>query len=119
MLIRELKDCDEITALDACRLRELLHPDKQDVDIRYSLAHARVAPFASTLAHKLKNSEVYYIVKGEGVVYINGVSSKVFPGSAVYIPPGAQQYIANTQDTELEFLCIVDPAWHADEEQKC
>lgn len=119
MLIKALKDCKEITALDGCRLRELLNPDKQDIEICYSLAHAKVAPLQATTAHKLKNSEVYYILSGEGVVYINDTSAKVGSGSVVYIPPGAKQYIVNTQQKDLEFLCIVDPPWRADEEQKC
>ncbi len=118
-MIKELKDCQEITALDGCCLRELLHPDKQDVKIRYSLAHAKVAPLKATAPHKLKNSEVYYILAGEGVMHINDFSSKVGPGSAIYIPPGARQYIVNTGREALEFLCIVDPAWHAGEEERC
>lgn len=119
MLIKSLKDCKEITALDGCRLRELLNPDKQDIEIRYSLAHAKVASLKSTAAHRLKNSEVYYIIAGGGTVFINDKPARVGPGDAVYIPPGAKQYIVNTQRCELEFLCIVDPAWRPDGEEVC
>lgn len=42
MFIRKHDECEEITAGDNCILREYLHPDKQDIDLRYSLAHARV-----------------------------------------------------------------------------
>jgi len=35
----------------------------------------------------------------------------VGPGQAVYIPPGAVQFIENAGPGRLAFLCIVDPAW--------
>jgi len=38
MFIKDLKNCDEFMAGDSTILRELLHPDKQDLDLRYSLA---------------------------------------------------------------------------------
>lgn len=44
MFIRELKDCDEFIAGDNCVLREILHPDKDNIALRYSLAHAVVRP---------------------------------------------------------------------------
>ncbi|MFN9674369.1 MAG: cupin domain-containing protein, partial [Microcystis sp.] len=42
MLIRKLLECEEFIAGDHTRLRELLHPDKQPLNLRYSLAHAWV-----------------------------------------------------------------------------
>jgi len=35
MLIQKLNACDEFIAGDGTQLRELLHPDKQAVDLRY------------------------------------------------------------------------------------
>jgi mannose-6-phosphate isomerase-like protein (cupin superfamily) len=35
----------------------------------------------------------------------------------VYIPPGAEQHIRNTGAGDLKFLCIVDPAWRAEDEE--
>jgi mannose-6-phosphate isomerase-like protein (cupin superfamily) len=52
-------------------LRELLHPDKADLAIRYSLAHAVVKPGLATTSHILKTTEVYYIMEGEGIMHIN------------------------------------------------
>ena len=53
MFIRRLKDCDEFIARDDSILRELLHPGKADLKIRYSLAHATVKPGARTKPHRL------------------------------------------------------------------
>ena len=40
MLVRNLNECEEFIAGDGTLLRELLHPDKQPLDLGYSLAHA-------------------------------------------------------------------------------
>lgn len=117
MRIRKLKECEEIIAGDNTRLRELLHPDGDyQFDGRYSLAHAEVEPGAKTLKHKLTTDEVYYILSGEGVMYIDNESAEVAAGDTIEIPPGAVQHIENTGRKTLTFLCIVDPAWRAEDE---
>ncbi|MHB8845115.1 MAG: cupin domain-containing protein [Nitrospirota bacterium] len=115
MIIR-LQDCPEFTAGDNCRLREILHPDKAQLALRYSLAHAVVAPGQTTWLHSLRTSEVYYIMSGEGSMHIDGEQRPVAPGDTVYIPPKAKQQITNTGSAELVFLCIVDPAWRKEDE---
>jgi len=117
MFIKDLKECEEFIAGDNTVLRELLHPDKADLAIRYSLAHAVVKPGLTSFPHRLKTSEVYYILDGNGTMFIDGEEQDVFPGQAIYIPPHARQYITNTGETDLVFLCIVDPAWRADDEE--
>ncbi len=117
MFVKNLQDCEEFIAGDDSLLRELLHPDKTDLAIRYSLAHAVVKPGQTSKPHKLKTSEVYYILEGEGIMHINQEFERVTPGQVIYIPPNSRQYIRNTGSSELKFLCIVDPAWrHEDEE---
>lgn len=117
MFIKRLSDCEEFTAGDGSLLRELLHPDKADIAIRYSMAHAVIKPGLATTPHILKTSEVYFIMEGEGIMHINDESSKVHPGTAIYIPPSSRQYIFNSGKTDLIFLCIVDPAWQREDEE--
>jgi mannose-6-phosphate isomerase-like protein (cupin superfamily) len=117
MFIKDLKDCEEFTAGDNSILRELLHPDKTDLAISYSLAHAVVRPGQTAIPHKLKTSEVYYILEGEGIMHINDEAKDVHPGQAVYIPPNSRQFISNTGKSDLVFLCIVDPAWRKQDEE--
>lgn len=117
MFIRRLSECEEFIAGDRSILREILHPDKADLAIRYSLAHARVGPREITTPHRLGTAEVYYILQGRGRMHIDEQIADVTAGDTVYIPPRATQYIENTLDSDLVFLCIVDPAWRvADEE---
>lgn len=117
MFIKRLKDCEEFIAGDDSILRELLHGEKMNLKIHYSLAHAKVPAGCKTKPHMLRTSEVYYILAGKGMVHINRDSNEVDSQSAVYIPPGSIQYIENTGNMDLLFLCIVDPPWReADED---
>lgn len=116
MFVRHLKDCEEFTAGDGSILRELLHPDKADLSIRYSLAHAVIKSGQTSIPHRLKTSEVYYILEGEGVMQINDEVEQVRDGHAIYIPPGSTQFIKNTGIRDLIFICIVDPAWKKEDE---
>jgi len=116
MFIKNLQDCREFFAGDNTILREILHPDKEKLDFRYSLAHAMLKPGKTSLPHKMKTSEVYYILEGEGIMHIDNETSKVFPRQAICIPPNAVQYIHNCGNSDLKFLCIVDPAWQKEDE---
>ena len=120
MLIRDIQNCEYFKALDNTILCELLHPAKEDagLEIRFSIAHAIVKPGETTLPHKLKTSvEVYYILEGEGRMYIDDESAEVHSGQAIYIPPNSKQYIQNTGKSDLKFLCIVYPMWRIEDEE--
>lgn len=116
MLIRKLQDCVEFLAGDATALRELLHPDKQPIDLRYSLAHAVLQPGQTSKPHSLRTSEVYYVLSGTGEMHIDSEAALIGPGDAVYIPPLSRQFVRCTSSVPLVFLCIVDPAWQAADE---
>ena len=117
MFLKYLKDCDEFIAGDGSILREFLHPDKANLKINYSLAYAKVTVGQATKPHKLRASEVYYILVGQGLMHINEHSFQVNPHCAIYIPPHSKQYIENIGESDLEFLCIVEPAWREEYEQ--
>lgn len=115
MRIRRLEDCAEIVANDGCRLRELLHPDKDGSGVAYSLAIAWVDPGESTLPHRLEgHREVYWIVEGRGTMHIGDEVAVVAAGDAVVIPAGATQWIENPGTGVLKFAAIVDPPWRAE-----
>ncbi len=116
MFIRRLEQCTTIIAGDHTILKEILHPDKAALALRYSLAHAVVPPETASLKHRLTTSEVYYILAGEGLMHIDAESQVVSASDTIYIPPGALQWIENTGNEPLAFLCIVDPAWQPEQE---
>jgi mannose-6-phosphate isomerase-like protein (cupin superfamily) len=117
MLIKDLKECKEIIAGDNTILKELLNPLKENIDIRYSLAYARLKPGQISLAHRLKSSEVYYILEGQGEMHIDDEKENVSKGQAIYIPLNSVQKIKNSGTVDLTFLCIVDPAWKPEDEE--
>src|SRR4030042_1172484 len=71
MIIKSLSSITGFKAGDSSFLRELLHPDKERLDIGYSLAHALVKPGQKTLPHRLKSAEVYYVLEGRGLMHID------------------------------------------------
>jgi mannose-6-phosphate isomerase-like protein (cupin superfamily) len=117
MRVKDLKDCAEFISGDRAVLRELLNPLKEDLALRYSLAWAKVLPGRTTRLHRLRTSEVYYILEGRGEMEVDEEKRTVGPGQAVYIPPRSRQCIRNTGRSSLIFLCIVDPAWKAEDEE--
>lgn len=115
MIIKHLKNLKEFTAGDNSWLKEIFNSKKENLKLRYSLAYAKVGRNKRTLKHRLKYSEVYFIIKGNGVMHIGKDKKTVKTGDTIYIPPNSVQYIENKGKVPLEFLCIVDPAW----EPKC
>ncbi len=116
MFLRRLDDCEKFIAGDRTVLREMLHPDKAPLELRYSLAHATLLPGERSTPHALRTSEVYYLLEGRGVMHIDDETREVGPGDTIYIPPRARQFIESTGSGELKFLCIVDPAWREEDE---
>jgi mannose-6-phosphate isomerase-like protein (cupin superfamily) len=120
VIIRKLDELEEIVALDDTRVRELLNPNHSDENLvsDYSLAHASLAQGRSSLPHRFKEaSEVYYILRGRGIMHIDSETAEVGPGEMIYIPPMSVQYIENVGEGSLNFLCIVYPAWKPDAEE--
>ncbi len=117
MLVTHVMKCPEFLAGDHTLLRELLHPSRAPVGIRYSLAHGRLEPGTRSKPHRLASSEVYYFLSGRGLVTIDEETVTVESGSVVCVPPGGTQFVDNSGDVMLEFLCLVDPAWTPEDEE--
>ena len=80
-------------------------------DEALSIARARVEPGVTTAFHKVvETAERYVILSGEGLVDLEGQDPEaVGMGDVVLIPPGAEQRITNTGDTDLVFLALCTP----------
>ncbi|MFW9918022.1 MAG: cupin domain-containing protein [Candidatus Thorarchaeota archaeon] len=120
MILKRFRDMKEIVALDDTRVREFLNPkhDEKGLILGYSLAHASIDVGKSSLPHRFKEaSEVYYILKGKGIMHIDDEATEVYPGDTIYIPPRGIQYIESVGTEKLEFICIVYPEWEPDAEE--
>jgi mannose-6-phosphate isomerase-like protein (cupin superfamily) len=111
-----LADRSEFLAGDHTRLREILHPAKHELKLGYSLAHGRLGPGQRSKPHTLSSSEVYYVISGHGRLTVNDRVTAIEAGTTVYVPPGGQQFLENIGTTDIEFLCLVDPAWRVEDE---
>jgi mannose-6-phosphate isomerase-like protein (cupin superfamily) len=116
MFIKNKIDCPEFEAGDKTLLRELIHPNNDSLDIGYSLAEARIEPGQSSLIHSLKSSELYYVLDGEGIIYIDTESRSIKKGDLVMVPADSTQSVTNNGKNDLIFLCIVEPFWTASTE---
>ncbi|MBX3334305.1 MAG: cupin domain-containing protein [Nitrospira sp.] len=111
-----LQDRPEFVAGDHTKLREIFHPAKHPLDLGYSLAHGKLSPGQRSKRHILKSSEVYYFISGQGRFTINDQVTQIEAGTTVYVQPGGDQFLENTGPVDIEFLCLVDPAWREEDE---
>jgi len=113
MFIKNLNECEEFTANDGCRIRELLHPENDTVNLPFSIAIATVDATGRSYRHKLNLTEIYYILEGTGRIHIDSECATVKVGDVIVIPAGASQWIENPDDKKLVFAAIVSPPWNA------
>lgn len=114
MILKDVQHIGFIPSKDACRIKEVIHPQGDDTSPGVSLAWAEVMPGRSTSLHRLDFIEIYYILEGCGRMHVNDEAADVIPGQAVYVPRGAVQYIENRGQDALRFLCICHPAYDSE-----
>jgi len=60
--------------------------------------------------HSHKHAEnIYYILKGKGIVELNGSRKLVEPHMVIFIPPKVKHSIINTGYEDLIFIVIASP----------
>jgi mannose-6-phosphate isomerase-like protein (cupin superfamily) len=112
-------DVDSIRSIlgsEGTQIKQILHPHNTMLGIRYSIIHCKVEAGKSSKTHKLKSSEVYFILNGKGIIHVDEQTTQLKKNQVIYIPPYSKQFIQNIGKTPLEFLCIVDPAWRKEDE---
>jgi len=98
------------------RIRELLHPKNDPINLPYSIAIARVEADKHSSKHTLEQTEVYYMLNGRGIMHIDDEIQETRAGDVILIPPGAIQWIENNGERELQFIAIVSPPWRAQDD---
>ncbi|HEY8110661.1 MAG TPA: cupin domain-containing protein [Candidatus Nitrosotenuis sp.] len=116
MIISDLNKCTPIPGSEGTKIRQIFHPHNTMLGIGYSVSQCTVEPGKSSKPHKLKSSEIYFVLKGRGILHIDDESSDIIESQAAYVPPSSRQFIENTGNVDLEFLCIVEPAWKQEDE---
>jgi mannose-6-phosphate isomerase-like protein (cupin superfamily) len=110
MEIASVSSAEPFATKDGSTIRELHHTAAQ------SLAEATLEPDQATQRHYHRaTEEIYFVVKGSGMMEVDGERAQIRPGDAVLIPPGAWHTLENNGTSEMRILCCcVPPYSHED-----
>lgn len=111
MSVRKDINIESIHGNEGTEIKQYFHPHNTLNGISYSLAQFSLEPRKKTLRHRLKSSEVYYILEGNARLTVDKEVFDIKKDDSVYVPPMSEQFIENTGNEKLRFLCIVEPAW--------
>lgn len=113
MEIRNREKQEPFTTKDGSTIRSLL--DLSNAPVKgQSLAEATLPSGGSTERHYHKVSEeFYYILKGAGVMEVDGEEREVGRGDAILIPAGAWHEIKARE--AMQFLCCCAPPYAHDD----
>ena len=67
MSVRKSSEIDSIKGNEGSKIKQYFHPHNTLNGINYSLAQFTLEPGKKSLLHKIKSSEIYYILQGEAV----------------------------------------------------
>ena len=116
MSLRKNSEIESIQGNEGTSIKQFFHPHNTLEGIGYSLAQFTLKPGKKSKLHKMKSSEIYYILEGEANLRIGDEVIELEKDDSAYVPPNAKQNIKNVGNENLRFLCIVEPAWKADDE---
>ena len=116
MLLRKNSEIRSIQGDEGTKIKQYFNPHNTLNGINYSIAQFTLKSGKKSKLHKMSSSEIYYILEGRGDLKVNNDTFQLEKDDSVYIPPNPKQIIENTGSINLRFLCIVEPAWKADNE---
>jgi mannose-6-phosphate isomerase-like protein (cupin superfamily) len=110
MELRSIETVEAFVTKDGSTIRELHHTGVQ------SLAEATLEVEQATERHYHRVAEeIYFVLKGQGKMEIDGETSHMRPGDSVLIPPGAWHTLENNGTSELRILCCCAPPYSHDD----
>ncbi len=116
MSLRKNSEIKSLHGDDGTKIKQYFHPHNTLNGINYSIAQFTLEPGKKSKLHKMSSSEIYYILEGSGNLKINEETYHLEKDDSVYVPPNSKQFIENIGSINLRFLCIVEPAWKANDE---
>ena len=116
MSLRRNSEIDSIQGDEGTKIKQYFHPHNTLNGINYSIAQFTLGPGKKSKLHKISSSEIYYILEGSGKLKIDEETHQIEKDDSAYVPPNSKQFIENTGSIDLKFLCIVEPAWKAENE---
>ena len=117
MSIKQNSKIDFIENDEGAKIKQYFHPHNTLNGINYSVAQFSLDIGKKTKLHKIKSSEIYYILEGKGNLKINEKIFYLEKDDSVYVTPNSKQFIENTGSENLRFLCIAEPPWKSEDEE--
>jgi len=103
-------------ALDILTSYMLISP--QNSSAKNLSIQVSVVPIGSQQpVHVHEPEQCYYVIKGKGLMIIEGEAREVSSGDAVYIPSNKKHGIRNIGDVALEYLTANSPAFTEEYEE--
>jgi mannose-6-phosphate isomerase-like protein (cupin superfamily) len=110
MDVTSVEGVEAFVTKDGSTIRELHHTQVQ------SLAEATLEVEQATERHYHRVAEeIYFVLKGQGRMEVDGDVTHVRPGDAVLIPAGAWHQLENNGTSELRILCCCAPPYSHDD----
>ena len=117
MSIKENSKIEKIKGEEGTDIKQYFNPHNTLNGINYSLAQFTLESGKKTKLHRIKSSEIYYILQGKAELKINDGLFELGENDSAYVPQNSEQFIKNIGNKNLRFLCIVEPAWKPDDDE--
>lgn len=116
MQIVTIADCPDYTAPDFAVAKEFMSPRMSGLK-NLSIAEITIPPGFTVKKHyHLESEEVYHVIEGSGMMFIDGETEMLKPGQAVSIKVGQWHSIANESESPLVMIVTCAPAWSAEDQ---
>jgi len=116
MSFKKNSDIKSLQGNEGTKIKQFFNPQNTQNKINYSIAQFTLESRKKSSLHKIKSSEIYYILEGKGDLKINDKTFHLQKDDSVFVPPDSKQFIKNTGPKDLRFLCIVEPSWKIQDE---
>lgn len=116
MSLRRNSDIESFQGNEGTKIKQFFNPQNTQNKINYSIAQFTLESGKKSIYHKIKSSEIYYILEGKGDLEVNDTVFRLQKDDSFFVPPNSKQFIKNSGTENLRFLCIVEPAWKVEDE---
>jgi len=74
------------------------------------LGVSKVDPMSKSNPHTHAGAEeIFYVISGHGQILVGEEKEDIEPGSCVYIAPGVEHQLINTNDETLKLVAVTSP----------
>jgi len=109
--------------LDSIEKKQVNMPGAVNVEVQVPVAAPQgwedhvmrvftIKNMGNTPKHAHDWPHINYIIKGEGVLHMNGKDNPVKAGSVAYVPNNTEHQFRGTVEGEFQFICIVPKDGH-------